>query len=115
MSDIATLVPLAKPEVLSSASDASAPSAGQQRIDAQRTIIMSAPILPTLLRQALPTMTVLIAQTAVNVAEAFYVGLLGTDALAGVALVFPVFMLMAMTSNAPEVTALAGPPLAATE
>jgi Na+-driven multidrug efflux pump len=39
-------------------------------------------------------MSVLIAQTAVNVAEAYYVGLLGTDALAGVALVFPVFMLM---------------------
>jgi putative MATE family efflux protein len=51
-------------------------------------------ILPTLLKLALPTMSVLIAQTAVNVAETYYVGLLGTDALAGVALVFPVFMLM---------------------
>ncbi|HUO00737.1 MAG TPA: MATE family efflux transporter [Bradyrhizobium sp.] len=56
-------------------------------------------ILPTLLRLALPTIVVLVAQTAVNVAEAYYVGFLGTDALAGVALVFPIFMLMTMMSN----------------
>ena len=31
--------------------------------------------------------------------KAYYVGFLGTDALAGVALVFPVFMLMTMMSN----------------
>ena len=64
-----------------------------------RSTILTGPVLPTLLRLALPTMTVLIAQTAVNIAEAYYVGYLGTDALAGVALVFPVFMLMTMMSN----------------
>jgi putative MATE family efflux protein len=64
-----------------------------------RSAILTAPVLPTLLRLALPTMTVLLAQTAVNVAEAYYVGFLGTQALAGVALVFPVFMLMMMMSN----------------
>ena len=42
---------------------------------------------------------VLVAQTAVNIAEAYYVGFLGTDALAGAALVFPIFMLMTMMSN----------------
>src|SRR5260370_629829 len=67
--------------------------------DAARIAILTGPILPTLLKQALPTMTVLLAQTAVNVAEAYYVGFLGTDALAGVALVFPVFMLMMMMSG----------------
>src|SRR5260221_2162885 len=67
--------------------------------DAARIAILTGPILPTLLKQALPTMTVLLAQTAVNIAEAYYVGFLGTDALAGVALVFPVFMLMMMMSN----------------
>src|SRR6266849_5687162 len=61
--------------------------------------ILTGPVLPTLFRLALPTMTVLLAQTAVNVAEAYYVGFLGTQALAGVALVFPVFMLMMMMSN----------------
>src|SRR6266436_8326188 len=64
-----------------------------------RSAILTGPVLPTLLRLALPTMTVLVAQTAVNIAEAYYVGFLGTQALAGVALVFPVFMLMMMMSN----------------
>src|ERR1700754_1162681 len=74
---------------------AAAPSVAEQR----RAALLNAPILPTLLKLALPTVTVLVAQTAVNVAEAYYVGFLGTDALAGVALVFPIFMLMTMMSN----------------
>jgi putative MATE family efflux protein len=69
------------------------------RADANRAALLTGPVLPTLLRLALPTMTVLLAQTAVNVAEAYYVGFLGTDALAGVAMVFPIFMLMTMMSN----------------
>ena len=68
-------------------------------VDATRKALLTAPILPTLLKLALPTVTVLVAQTAVNIAEAYYVGFLGTDALAGAALVFPVFMLMTMMSN----------------
>lgn len=60
----------------------------------RRAAILSGPILPTFFRMALPTLGVLLAQTAVNVAEAYYVGFLGTDALAGVALVFPALMLM---------------------
>src|ERR1700755_3480445 len=67
--------------------------------DKARNALRTAPILPTLLKLALPTVTVLVAQTAVNIAEAYYVGFLGTDALAGAALVFPVFMLMTMMSN----------------
>ena len=35
----------------------------------------------------------------VSVAETYFVGFVGTDALAGVALVFPVLMLMTMMSN----------------
>jgi putative MATE family efflux protein len=64
-----------------------------------RAAMLTGAIIPSLMRLALPTMAVLLAQTAVNIAEAYYVGLLGTDALAGVALVFPVFMLMTMMSN----------------
>src|SRR6201990_1804060 len=71
----------------------------QSRTDTSRTAILTGPVLPTLLRLALPTMVVLVAQTAVNIAEAYYVGFLGTAALAGVAMVFPVFMLMTMMSN----------------
>lgn len=70
-------------------------SAAEQR----RAALLTAPILPTLLKLAAPTVTVLVAQTAVNIAEAYYVGFLGTDALAGAALVFPIFMLMTMMSN----------------
>jgi Na+-driven multidrug efflux pump len=69
------------------------------RSEASRATLLSGPVLPTLMKLALPTVVVLLAQTAVNIAEAYYVGFLGTDALAGVALVFPVFMLMTMMSN----------------
>jgi putative MATE family efflux protein len=72
---------------------------GDKPRDATRAELLTGPILPTLLKLALPTMVVLVAQTAVNIAEAYYVGFLGTDALAGVALVFPIFMLMTMMSN----------------
>lgn len=64
-----------------------------------RDEILAAPILPTMLRLAGPTVVVLVAQTAVGIAETFYVSFLGTDALAGVSLVFPVLMLMTMMSN----------------
>jgi putative MATE family efflux protein len=73
--------------------------AREARNGGSRAAILTGPVLPTLLRLALPTMVVLLAQTAVNIAEAYYVGFLGTDALAGVAMVFPVFMLMTMMSN----------------
>jgi len=73
--------------------------AAATRADERRTALLTAPVLPTLLGLALPTMTVLVAQTAVNIAEAWYVGFLGTEALAGAALVFPIFMLMTMMSN----------------
>ena len=40
----------------------------------------------------------MLAQTSVGLVETYFVGKLGTDALAGVALVFPVVMLMQMMS-----------------
>ncbi|NKJ40123.1 hypothetical protein [Rhizobium sp. SG570] len=61
-----------------------------------REAMLHGPIFKTMMRLALPTVVVLIAQTLVNVAETFYVSRLGTDALVGVALVFPVWMLMTM-------------------
>ena len=64
-----------------------------------RTAMLTAPILPTLVKLAVPTIAVLVAQTFVGIAETYYVSFLGTDALAGVALVFPVLMLMTMMSN----------------
>jgi putative MATE family efflux protein len=76
-----------------------APVARRNKGEETRAALLTAPILPSLLKLALPTVTVLMAQTAVNIAEAYYVGFLGTGALAGAALVFPIFMLMTMMSN----------------
>src|SRR5215470_5873612 len=87
----------AEPDPNIRSSKDSAPA--EKRRDAARSALLTGPIMPTLLKLALPTMVVLVAQTAVNIAEAYYVGFLGTDALAGVALVFPIFMLMTMMSN----------------
>jgi putative MATE family efflux protein len=57
------------------------------------------PLLPTLLKLALPTVVVLVVQTLVGVTETWFVSFLGTEAIAGVSLVFPILMLMLMMSN----------------
>jgi putative MATE family efflux protein len=56
--------------------------------------LLEAPIAPTLLRLAAPNVVVLAMQTTINILEAYFVGWLGTDALAGVSLVLPLIMLM---------------------
>jgi MATE family, multidrug efflux pump len=56
--------------------------------------LLEGPIVPTLLRLAAPNIVVMAVQALVNAGEALYVGWLGPDALAGVALVFPLIMLM---------------------
>jgi putative MATE family efflux protein len=61
--------------------------------------LLTGPILPTLLGLAGPTVVVLLVQTGVGIAETYFVSNLGTDALAGVAMVFPALMLMQMMSN----------------
>lgn len=63
-----------------------------------RTRLLTGPILATILRLSLPNVALVCAQAAVNVAETYFVGRLGTDALAGVSLVFPIVMLMQMMS-----------------
>ena len=66
---------------------------------ARRLAMLKGPVLPTMLRLAAPMVAVFVAQTFVSVAETWYVSFLGTDALAGVALVFPVLLLMTTMSN----------------
>jgi len=66
---------------------------------AQKTIdrsgpLLDGPIASTLLKLAAPTLVVVMMQAAINVIETYFVGRLGTDALAGVSLVFPLVMLM---------------------
>ena len=72
---------------------------GAERKERARAAMLHGPIVSTVLKMALPTIGVMVAQTAVGIAETYYVGFLGTDALAGVALVFPIFMLMTTMSN----------------
>ncbi|HEY4165171.1 MAG TPA: MATE family efflux transporter, partial [Reyranella sp.] len=72
---------------------------GAERKERARAAMLHEPIVRTLVKMALPTIGVIVAQTAVGIAETYYVGFLGTDALAGVALVFPIFMLMTTMSN----------------
>ena len=67
-------------------------------MDARTRALLEAPIAPTLLRLAAPNMLVMVAQAAAGLIETYFIGKLGTDALAGVALVFPVVMLMQMMS-----------------
>ncbi|MEO8718681.1 MAG: MATE family efflux transporter [Burkholderiales bacterium] len=55
-------------------------------------------ILPTLARLAAPGALLALFQTAVSIADTYFVGRLGTAALAGLALVFPLVMLLQMTS-----------------
>ena len=66
---------------------------------AARVALLQGPIARSLLSLAWPVLVVLALQTFVGVAETWFVSFLGTDALAGVALVFPLFMLMTMMSN----------------
>jgi len=56
--------------------------------------LLEAPIAPTLLRLAAPNVIVMVVQPAVAAGEAYYLGWLGAETLAGVSLVFPLIMLM---------------------
>ena len=67
-------------------------------IDARTRMLLEAPIGRTLLRLAVPNILVMMAQAAAGLVETYFVGKLGLDALAGMALVFPVVMFMQMTS-----------------
>ncbi|OAK64001.1 MATE family efflux transporter [Variovorax paradoxus] len=68
-------------------------------LDPRTRRLLEAPIVPTLLRLAAPNVLVMVAQASVGLIETYFVGKLGTDALAGMALVFPIVMLMQMTSS----------------
>jgi len=67
-------------------------------MDPRTRLLLEAPIASTLLRLALPNVLVMLAQAATGLVETYFIGKLGTDALAGIALVFPVVMVMQMMS-----------------
>jgi putative MATE family efflux protein len=60
--------------------------------------LLTSPILPTLLKLAVPNTIAMFGTALVAVAETSYIGRLGTVPLAGIALVFPFIMLTQMMS-----------------
>jgi putative MATE family efflux protein len=67
-------------------------------MDPRTQRLLEGPIGPTLLRLAWPNIVVTVVQASIGLIETYFVAKLGTDALAGMALVFPVLMLIQMMS-----------------
>ena len=74
------------------------PAHPQVAHNARTLRLLEGPIVPTLVRMAWPNVLVMVAQAATGLIETYFVAKLGTDALAGMALVFPCVMLMQMIS-----------------
>src|SRR5256885_16440324 len=78
--------------------EAQAPStdAVTPRFDPRTRALLEGPIVSTLLRLATPNVLVMFVQASGGPIETYFVAKLGTDALAGATLAFPVPMLMQM-------------------
>jgi putative MATE family efflux protein len=81
------------------ADDVPEPVAPPRRaLDPRTRRLIEAPIAATLVRLAAPNMLVMVVQASLGLVETYFVGWLGTDALAAIALVFPAVMMMQMMS-----------------
>ena len=67
-------------------------------MDPRTAMLLDASVGPTILRLALPNVVVMVVQASIGLIETYFVAKLGLDALAGMALVFPLFMLLQMVS-----------------
>jgi putative MATE family efflux protein len=65
-------------------------------MDPRTRLLLEAPIGRTILRLALPNIAVMAIQAGIGLVETYFIAKLGTAALAGLALVFPVQMLFVM-------------------
>jgi putative MATE family efflux protein len=61
--------------------------------------LLEGPIVPTLLRLAAPNVVGMVLQAATSILDAYFVASLGSDAIAGVSLAFPMIMLMQTMSS----------------
>src|SRR4051812_9953434 len=78
----------------------SAPTSTPKPSPAARTkLLLEGPVLPTLLRLAAPNVLNLLAFVGVITFDGFFLGRIGTDALAGASLAFPWVMLILQTTN----------------
>jgi putative MATE family efflux protein len=66
---------------------------------ARTQVLLHGPIVATLFRLSWPNILVMLAQTSTGLVETWWISRLGTDALAGMAVVFPTVMLMQMMSQ----------------
>jgi putative MATE family efflux protein len=66
---------------------------------ARTKLLLSGPILPTLLRLAAPNVLNFLAFVGVIIFDGFFLGRIGTDALAGASLAFPFVMLVLQSTN----------------
>src|SRR5471032_1947037 len=67
-------------------------------MDPRTRMLLDAPVTRTIVRLALPNVAVMVVQASIGLIETYFVAKLGLDALAGMALVFPLFMLLQMVS-----------------
>jgi len=71
---------------------------GAVTLTPQARRLLEGPVLATLLRMAAPTAALMLLQSVVAASAAAFVGRLGSDALAGISLSFPLVMLMTTMS-----------------
>src|SRR5450432_809252 len=67
-------------------------------MDPRTLMLLEAPVTRTIVKLALPNVAVMVVQASIGLIETYFVAKLGLDALAGMALVFPLFMLLQMVS-----------------
>ncbi len=89
----------ADPRDIPTGDDIAGAAAGTLRVRDERTDrLLRGPVLATLLRLAVPNVLMTTAQASTGLIETYFIAHLGTDALAGMALVFPMLMLVQMIS-----------------
>jgi Na+-driven multidrug efflux pump len=74
-------------------------SQNSQTFDRRTRQLLDEPVVPTLLRMAIPNALVMFSQMAIGLVEVFFLARLGVDVLAGVSLIFPVFSLVGAISQ----------------
>src|SRR5260370_36253481 len=93
MSDQNITIP---PTTLAASSPATPPA---RPVAARTKLLLEGPIFTTLFRLAAPNILNLLAFVGVITFDGFFLGRIGTDALAGASLAFPWIMLVLQTTN----------------
>ena len=75
------------------------PTPSARPVAARTKLLLEGPVLATLLRLAAPNILNLVAFVGVITFDGFFLGRIGTDALAGASLAFPWIMLVLQTTN----------------